>query len=59
MLTQCLGRRGQWLSDTCIVLLEAAERALDRIRPGQGPVSLALARSYLTDAILETEGREP
>jgi len=45
--------------DTCIELLEAAEHALEEIPPGQGPVSLALARSYLTDAILETAGREP
>ena len=44
---------------TCSALLEAAGQALEQIPPGQGPVSLALARSYLTDAILETAGREP
>jgi len=44
---------------TCSALLEAAEHALEQIQPGDGPVSLALARSYLTDAILETAGREP
>ena len=44
---------------TCIELLEAAERALEEIPPGQGPVNLALVRSYLTDAIVETAGREP
>jgi len=45
--------------DTCSALLEAAERALEQIPPGDGPVSLALVRSYLTDAIVETAGREP
>jgi len=44
---------------TCSALLEAAERALEEIPPGHGPVSLALVRSYLTDAIVETAGREP
>jgi len=44
---------------TCIELLEAAERALEEIPPGHGPVNLALVRSYLTDAIVETAGREP
>lgn len=44
---------------TCIALLEAAEQALEQIPPGQGPVTLALVRSYLSDAILETAGREP
>lgn len=44
---------------TCSALLEAAGQALEQIPPGQGPVSLALARSYLTDAIVETAGREP
>ncbi len=44
---------------TCVELLEAAERALEQIPPGDGPVSLALVRSYLTDAIVETAGREP
>ena len=45
--------------DTCIALLEVAEQSLARIPAGQGPVSLALIRSYLTDAIVETTGREP
>ncbi len=45
--------------DTCIELLEAAEHALEQIPPGHGPVNLALVRSYLTDAIVETAGREP
>ncbi len=44
---------------TCIELLEAAGQALEQIPPGQGPVTLALVRSYLTDAIVETAGREP
>jgi len=44
---------------TCIVLLEAAEQVLEQIPPGHGPVTLALVRSYLSDAILETAGREP
>jgi len=44
---------------TCAALLEQAAHALAGIPPGQGPVSLALARAYLTDAILETAGREP
>jgi len=44
---------------TCVELLEAAERALEQIPPGHGPVTLALVRSYLTDAIVETAGREP
>ena len=44
---------------TCIALVEAAEQALEQIPPGQGPVTLALVRSYLSDAILETAGREP
>jgi len=43
----------------CIALLDAAEQALEQIPPGQGPVTLALVRSYLSDAILETAGREP
>jgi len=47
------------LSRTCLGLLEAAERSLGEIPPGQGPVTLALVRSYLTDAIVETTGREP
>lgn len=44
---------------TCIALLQEAERSLARIPAGQGPVSLALIRAYLTDAIIETAGREP
>ena len=44
---------------TCVGLLAQAEQSLARIPPGQGPVSLALIRSYLTDAIVETTGREP
>lgn len=44
---------------TCIALLEEAEKSLARIPAGQGPVSLALIRAYLTDAIVETAGREP
>lgn len=44
---------------TCIGLLEEAEQSLARIPAGQGPVSLALIRAYLTDAIVETAGREP
>ena len=44
---------------TCLGLLEEAEQSLARIPPGQGPVSLALIRAYLTDAIVETAGREP
>jgi len=44
---------------TCSALLEAAGRALEQTPPGDGPVSLALMRSYLTDAIVETAGREP
>ena len=44
---------------TCIGLLQEAEQSLARIPPGQGPVSLALIRAYLTDAIVETAGREP
>jgi hypothetical protein len=44
---------------TCVSLLEEAEQSLARIPPGQGPVSLALIRAYLTDAIVETAGREP
>ena len=43
---------------TCIGLLEEAEQSLARIPAGQGPVSLALIRAYLTDAIVETAGRE-
>lgn len=46
-------------SGTCIALLEAAERALEQIPPGLGPVTLTLVRSYLTDAVVETAGREP
>ncbi len=42
----------------CLQLLEAAEHALEQIPAGDGPVSLALARSYLTEAIIETSGRE-
>jgi len=45
--------------DTCIALLDQAEQSLARIPAGQGPVSLALIRAYLTDAIVETSGREP
>ena len=44
---------------TCVGLLEEAEQSLARIPAGQGPVSLALIRAYLTDAIVETAGREP
>ena len=44
---------------TCVSLLEEAEQSLARIPAGQGPVSLALIRAYLTDAIVETAGREP
>jgi hypothetical protein len=44
---------------TCFGLLEEAEQSLARIPAGQGPVSLALIRAYLTDAIVETAGREP
>ena len=44
---------------TCIGLLQEAELSLARIPAGQGPVSLALIRAYLTDAIVETAGREP
>ena len=44
---------------TCAGLLQEAEQSLARIPPGQGPVSLALIRAYLTDAIVETAGREP
>ncbi len=47
------------MSGTCLSLLEAAEESLDEIPPGQGPVGLALVRSYLVDAIAETTGREP
>ena len=47
------------VSGTCLSLLEAAEESLDEIPPGQGPVGLALVRSYLADAIAETTGREP
>jgi hypothetical protein len=43
---------------TCIALLKEAEQSLARIPAGQGPVSLALIRAYLTDAIVETAGRE-
>ncbi len=43
---------------SCIGLLEAAEHALEQIPAGEGPVSLALVRSYLTEAIIETSGRE-
>ena len=43
---------------SCIELLEAAERALEAIPAGDGPITLALVRSYLTDAIVETAGRE-
>ncbi len=43
---------------TCSQLLEAAEQALHKIPAGEGPVSLALVRSYLTEAILETTGRD-
>ena len=43
---------------SCIELLEAAERALEEIPAGDGPITLALVRSYLTDAIVETAGRE-
>lgn len=49
----------QTLSGTCLSLLVAAERFLDQIPPEEGPVTLALVRSYLTDAIVETTGREP
>ena len=44
---------------TCVGLLEQAEQSLARIPAGEGPVSLALIRAYLTDAIVETAGREP
>ena len=44
---------------TCVGLLQEAEQSLARIPPGDGPVSLALIRAYLTDAIVETAGREP
>jgi hypothetical protein len=44
---------------TCVGLLEQAEQSLARIPAGEGPVSLALIRAYLTDAIVETSGREP
>jgi len=44
---------------TCIGLLQEAEQWLARIPAGQGPVSLALIRAYLNDAIVETAGREP
>jgi hypothetical protein len=44
---------------TCVSLLEEAEQSLARIPAGQGPVSLALIGAYLTDAIVETAGREP
>ena len=44
---------------TCLGLLQEAEQSLARIPAGQGPVSLALIRAYLTDAIVETAGREP
>ena len=44
--------------DTCIALLDQAEQSLARIPAGQGPVSLALIRAYLTDAIIEAAGRE-
>ena len=44
---------------TCFGLLEEAEQSLARIPAGEGPVSLALIRAYLTDAIVETSGREP
>lgn len=44
---------------TCVGLLEEAEQSLARIPAGEGPVSLALIRAYLTDAIVETAGREP
>jgi hypothetical protein len=43
---------------TCIGLLQEAERSLALIPAGKGPVSLALIRAHLTDAILETAGRE-
>ena len=43
---------------SCLRLLEAAEHALEKIPAGDGPVSLALVRSYLTEAITETSGRE-
>jgi hypothetical protein len=43
---------------TCIGLLEEAEQPLARIPAGKGPFSLALIRAYLTDAIVETAGRE-
>lgn len=43
---------------TCIALLTEAEQSLARIPAGQGPASLALIRAYLTDAIVETAGRE-
>jgi hypothetical protein len=44
---------------TCIGLLQEAEQSLARIPSGQGPVSLALIRAYLTEAVIETAGREP
>ncbi|MGB8384662.1 MAG: hypothetical protein WCG47_26040 [Dermatophilaceae bacterium] len=44
---------------SCLVLLEPAERALAGVQPGTGPASLVLVRAYLTEAILETAGREP
>jgi hypothetical protein len=44
---------------TCVGLLEEAEQSLARIPAGQGPVSLALIRTYVTEAIVETAGREP
>jgi len=44
---------------TCIGWLQEAEQSLARIPAGQGPVSLALIRAYLTEAIVETAGREP
>jgi hypothetical protein len=39
---------------SCLRLLEAAEHALEQIPAGDGPVNLALVRSYLTEAIIET-----
>jgi len=43
---------------SCLRLLEAAEHALEQIPAGDGPVSLALVRSYLSEAIIETSGIE-
>ena len=44
---------------SCLQLLEQAERVLASVQPGTGPPSLVLVRAYLTEAILETSGREP